>query len=158
MNEPCILAVVVERRILAAVVLRQGRPMFAEIRNLRPSVEEATWTVEEVVGRLVNSFPIDYAILLAPPEAPAWRRSVLTRAASAVLSRLGIAVFETYKAVVLGRFGVPALRSRTELRKIMRPLWAAHSVDDPAPYVLDAFAVGLVAHLEQLLKAIEEEL
>ena len=156
MNDSPILAVVVERRILAAVVVQRGRPVFAEVRQLRPTIADATRSIEANIERLITTFIVQSAFVLVPPDKAKWRRSVLADTAARVLRAAGVVVTDGTKEFIFDHFGTPPLRSRVELRSVIRPFWTAHSVDEPVAYVLDAFAAGLLAYYEQLLRVVEE--
>ncbi|MGA2434702.1 MAG: hypothetical protein ABSG25_05390 [Bryobacteraceae bacterium] len=146
-----LLAIKVERRIVAATVFIGHRLDHSQVRHLPPQSDRAEASAIGFLNWLLDNFGIQSAALEALSAKGVIRRATINRALLDCLRERSVPIWEVSKQQLLESFGYPALRSRTELRQVTTPLvWPALDGGSGLNQRLDAAALGLHVQTERL--------
>lgn len=142
------IALRISRRALAAVSLRDDELVFHDGRHLSSQADRARRAVERYLAQVVDLTKPDIVTLDAPTKDSSLA-SDLAVAVRTALAERHIEVENVTVSDVLASYGLPGLRTRTELRAVVEPFWpdVAGMKGKVKPYVLEAAAVALYADI-----------
>jgi hypothetical protein len=140
------------RRAIGAVVLKDEDLTFFDGRHLASDRGRAVAAADRYVTRLLDLTKPTDVLVEAPTEPASTTASILEtvfRAAEAA----GVRAQIVGTADILHSFGVPALRTRGQLRQIVSEFWPQLNAltGKVKPFVLDAAAATLYAQAERAL-------
>lgn len=142
-----LLAVKLDRRSIGAAVFVGQHLDYTQVRQLSGQRDKAQASVIGFITWLIHNFGITSATLECSPNANENQRAVLSQAVIATLRDNAVSVWEISKGDLLAGFGHPALKSRAELREVVRTIWQTKSNKGSA---LDAAALGLYVQTERM--------
>lgn len=142
-----LLALKVERRTVAAACFYGTRLEFTESRELSSDPAKAVSSAIGFLNWICQVFDSDSAALETEQDSEI-RRAALHHAIVASLRQQSFSIRETPKFEILRTFGVPAPRTRREMREVIGSIWPI--LDSGRPAVLDAAALGLYVQTERL--------
>ncbi len=148
------LAIRLSRRVIASAQLMADQLGTAEGRHLTSRPEAAIAAVLRYVGRLMDLQRPSQLILNIPRAVSGSRTDRIAQALEALGVERGIPVLTVSRPELLAAYGMTALRSRKELRDLVRGFWPAladikRTVE---PYVADAAATALYADCRWALR------
>ena len=151
MNQTSVsLAIKVERRTLA-VALFSGRHLeYTQRREISSNGDKAEASAVGFVGWAISNFAVESAAVEGLPSDRPTRQASLTQAVIGVLRERGIPVWEVGKQQLFESFGVPPLRTRGELREVIRSIWPILPGQSTEAATLDATALGLYVQTVRL--------
>jgi len=132
--------------------------MHADARQLSSVPDKALGNAVSFVTRFLERFRSESAALEMIPNGREVQRMLLHRAVLGVLSRQAIGIIEVSKPDLLAAFGHPALRFRSDLRKIVSDIYPVLDQEPRGPWTYDAAALGLYVQTERLFNAINQPL
>jgi len=150
MNPSTILALRLTRRAVAAVLVQEETVAFHDGRHLSSRRPRAVATAERYLERMLELLKPTLVVIDAP-NADGSTTSQLLQVTVAALTKLGIQSTVVSVPDVLSSYGVPGLKSRTELLRVAERFWpeltavTAHL----KPYIVDAAAVALYMEVQQ---------
>ena len=118
-----LLALRVSRRAIAAVSLDDETLGFADARHLTSRRGKAVDAAIRYVSRLLDQAAPSAVVIDAPAKGGSATMSV-AEAIADLLTRRSIVHTSLPTADILLAYGMPALRSRRELRAVAAALWA----------------------------------
>lgn len=147
-----IVSLRVSGRALAAAVIEEETLAFHDVRYL-PSeplgaVRATQRFMQQVLGPLQ---PV--MVVIDGPVKDGSRASQVLATAQAFVAEIKAQAEMASLSDLLSSYGIPALRSRTELRAAVAPFWAelGRVASKGRPYVVDAAALALYADVKQAL-------
>jgi hypothetical protein len=141
-----VLAVRLNRRIVAAAVVSNDAVMFRDSRYFRGPAERAEGTVVEFLDRLLADLrPGRVAICALHASDTNTTAGSVMRAVDRRLTQSGLPMTTVTKSDVLASWALTALHGWSELRGLVEHVWPElHNVRESVrPYVSDAAAVSL---------------
>lgn len=151
MDHSKLAAIRVQRRSVGVAIFVRRHLDYTQIRQLSSVEERAQASVVGFVNWVVTMFEVDLVALEGTPSLSGTRREALNQTARTTLRTAGIPVWEASKHELLEAFGVPALKTRKELRSVVNFIWPVLSSRQEAEAVLDATALGLLVATERFL-------
>lgn len=142
----------VSRRALGAAAVDNEELAFRDARHLTSRTERAVAAAERYLRRIVELTAPTRVVIDAPHKEGSTSARVL-QSIMAILKELGIPAEAVVLTDVLASYGVPGLRSRAELERVVQPFWPDLAAwrGKAKPYVLDAAAVALYDDVRQSL-------
>ena len=149
------LALRLSRRAIAAAVLDADELTFIDGRHLTSRKDRALAAAERYLRRILELTTPTEIVIDAPAKETSTTNALL-QTALAVAKAAGATPRMIGTGDVLQAYGIPAVPSRIELRKIVARLWPQLATMTSAvkPYVLDAAALTLHAQAEHALAAV----
>jgi hypothetical protein len=151
-----LLAIKVERRSIAVAVFFGERLDHTQVRQLASDEHAAEATTADFVNWLLYTFDIGSAAVEAVGQQDDTRRGALIQTIRSILRASSIPIWEISKAELLYGFGCPALRTRKQLRNVIRNMWPILDEPNQNQAVLDAVATGVYVSTERLFVANEQ--
>ncbi len=150
MNQLTIAALKIERRSIAVAVFSHDERLdYTQVRQLSSDPQQAQASAVRFLNWIINTFEIGCCAVEQQIQSLDTRRSLLTETIIRCLREAAIPVWQVTKADLLASFGVPALRSRTELRRVIRSIWPILDERTQDNGILDAAALGLYVVTEK---------
>jgi hypothetical protein len=142
-----ILSLRVNRRAIGAAILTTDGLALTDGRHLASGSTRAVAAAVRYVEHLLNGAHINAVIVDSPAPGPGSVTDDVVASLKQVLSSAGLTPLMIGKADLLVAYGVPALRSRDELRAVVLDYWAdlLSLKGRVTPYVIDAAAAALYA-------------
>jgi hypothetical protein len=138
-----------ERRSIAVAVYVGDRLDYTQVRQLSSMEDRASASVVGFVNFLVTNLEIEsVAVELSTARAEV-RRSLLTDTILETVRDNSLPIWNVSKRELLEAFGHPALKSRKELRAVVRSIWPALGAGNGKNQILDAAAVGMFVQIER---------
>jgi len=138
------------RRRLVAVAIFSGRTLeHIEALQLCNDPKEVIDAVARFLAILLERFHPDSAVIGASHARVGQRVITLTETAETMLRAAAIPLWKIEDQVVLKTYAVPGLKSRHELRAIVRSFWPHLADRQLSGY--EAAALGFHAQIERLL-------
>jgi hypothetical protein len=145
-----LLAIKVERRVIAVTVFAGSTLDFHDSRHLSSHADKAQESAVVFLNWVISNFDVESATLERITNGNEIRRAVLSRAVLNLLRASATALWEVSKRELLEGYGHPPLRSRAELRQVAHAiLWPMFHTDSPNCQEIDAAAVGLHVQTER---------
>lgn len=148
-----LLAVRIDRRVIALAVFEGPEVQHSEVRQLPSGSARAESAVSAFISRIVQGYSPHSAALEIVHGTT--RRTMFTGQCVALLRGLGIPVTEVPPADLLASYGYPPLVNRLELRRVAANLWPVISETRMTGFVQDALALGLLVQTDRLLSECE---
>lgn len=149
MTSSRLLAIRITRRTAAIVVFVDEQIDFVQIHQLSSDPAKAQPSIIGFVRRFATLFDIDsVAVEVVDPPTPT-RRVALTRTVVKVFRSDGIPVRECTKHELFDAYAHPPLRTRKELRGILKSFWPALDQGTQSLLLLDATALGLYVQMQR---------
>jgi hypothetical protein len=145
-----LLAIKVERRSVAAVIFAGQHLDYTQVRNLSSAASQAVGSTFGFLSWLLTNFDIESAAIEKLSGDIEIRRSELSRSIVAILRGNGVPIWEVDKTQLFEAYGYPKLKSRVELRHVVRSIWPILSTGKGQNQILDAAALGLWVQSERL--------
>jgi hypothetical protein len=141
------LALRLSRRAIAAVAVSDEGFAFCDGRHLTSQKNRAIHAAERYVNRVLDLAKPTYVVIDAPVKGQSTTTQLLTLV-SQLLTDRHIAHDVRATPDLLDAFGAPAVRSRSELRRITDAFWPElpSAIGRVKPFVLEAAAVSLHAN------------
>lgn len=146
-----LVAVKVERRIVAIAIFRDHTLRYAEPRNLSSDHTVATASALDFIARNLQRFDIQSAVLEDAHAADEARSAELLSEIEREILKQGVPARRFSKQVLFEAYSVEPLSSRKELRAVVGAFWPQLGTGDFPGAVLDAAALGLYADTEDRL-------
>jgi len=153
-QDPPVLGIRLERRVMALVLLSRGRIERSETRELSWKKDQALSTVEALLHKSlpwIDASTIAVENLLAEGDI---QRKALYEAATAVLRSHGLPIWEVSRADALAAFGEPSPKTLHAMRSIAGQLWPAVTTLMRSGALLDAAALAAFVHAARQLTRI----
>ena len=149
MNHSRLASFKIERRSLAAAVFAGEQIDYTQVRQLSSDHAKAESSAVGFEQWIVETFETQSATVeRSSPDSQA-RRTVLTAAIIRSLRKEGISVWEVHKSELLRAFGAPPLKTRKELREIVRTIWPVLPAQKGNGSTSDAAALGLYVQIQR---------
>ena len=148
-NTAKLLAIKVERRSIAAVVFAGEQIDYTQIRNLSSGAPQALDSTVGLLNWLLTNFDIESAAIEKLASHIEIRRNVLSRTIVEHLRTNGLPIWEVAKAQLFEAYSYPRLRSRFDLREVLRSIWPVLNTGKGQSQILDAAALGLWVQTER---------
>jgi hypothetical protein len=149
MNESTLAAIKVERRSLAVAVFVGERLDYVEVRQLASGHEQAEASAVGFVNWIVSAFDIGSAALEQFRTPSMIRRAVIGRIVLEALRRSGVPLWQINKHALFDAFGIPAPKTRRELREVTMSIWPILKSRSAEAAILDAVALGLYVQTDR---------
>ena len=149
MNHSRLASFKVERRSLAAAVFVGEQLDYTHARQLSSDHSKAESSALGFVQWIVTTFETQSATLEHLPGDIQARRAFLTAAIIRSMRKDGISVWEVPKQELLRAFGSPSLKTRKELREIVRDIWPVLPAQKGNGSTSDAVALGLYVQIQR---------
>lgn len=143
----------IERRRISVTVFVDEKLDYTGSRQLSSLFPKALDSASRYVDWIKRSFRIEGVALEKEQPNPKTWKSKITTEIIAQLRASGVPIFEIDKNVLLASFAHPALRYRTELRRVVSSIWPILATKDKNVGCLDAAALGLYVQVEKLFAA-----
>lgn len=150
MSSPNLIAIKVERRTVAVAIFIGGHLDFTEIRQLSSNPDKAEASAMGFISWVFTAFQSQSAALerLAPKSTI--RRAHISQAILRTLREQGVSVWDVAKQELFEAYGIPALKTRKELREVISSFWPILNGGERSEAVLDAAALGLYVQTERV--------
>lgn len=143
------ISIRIERRAVAAAVLRGEQLEYADSRQLSSIHDKALVSAVGFVNWMLARFTVDSAVLEAIPSGYEFQRRMLHDAICRELRDRALPIWEIPKPVLLEACGYPALKSRPQLRAVATSIWPILEGAHGKVFVQDAAILGLHAQTER---------
>ncbi|HEY2933118.1 MAG TPA: hypothetical protein VGK99_15355 [Acidobacteriota bacterium] len=144
-------AIKVERRSVATAVFVGDRLDYVQRRQLSSAPSKAEASAVGFVNWTVNTFEIHSVALEAVTNGDV-RRVQLTESILKMLRENGVPIWKLSKQDMFAAYGIPPLRTRRELWKVILSIWPILDRGEQGnDGILDAAALGLLVATERLL-------
>jgi hypothetical protein len=150
MNEIKMAAIKVERRSIAVAIFIGRGLDYTQTRELASDFNKAQASAIGFINWVIATFRIQSAAIEIVPAGNAMRRSMLTDTIIEVFRDGGISLWDVRKHDLFQAFGVPALKSRRDLREVITSIWPILPTRNGKVPALDAVALGLYVQTERL--------
>jgi hypothetical protein len=148
-----IAACVISRRTTGVSVFSDNRLEYTRAKQLPSDLRKAEQSIAALIHHIADHFsPTTLAVTFAVSSA---RNGALMQMAMLAARERAMTVWKVESAELLAAFAQPPLTSKSRLRDTVRSIWPIlneRSTDGP---VLDAVALGLYCHFEQLFRRAE---
>jgi hypothetical protein len=153
---PTVLTLRINRRAVGAAVLDHEVLTFADGRHLTSKPEQTVRAAVRFLGYLLALTKPTLLVLDAPPEATGSTSARITDAVKELATRNSLPVLSVSKPEVLAAYGLHGIRSRGELRQLVRHYWPelAQIRGKVEPFVTDAAAAALYADCRIVLERV----
>jgi hypothetical protein len=145
-----LLAIRIERRTVAVAIFNGDHLEFADSRQLSSDNDKAVASAVGFIGWILARFTVESTALEAIVNGHEIQRRALRDAICATLRERMLSVWEIPKTVLFEAYGVPALKSRAELRRIATAVWPILAGTHAKPFMQDAAVLGLHVQIERL--------
>ena len=143
-------AIKVERRSVAVAILTNGNLEYTQVRQLSSAADKADASAVGFINWTVATFGIASAALERIQNGSEIRRAQLTELLLTTFRDAGIPLWEVSKQELFEAYGMPPLRTRKELRRVVVTIWPILKVQNGDGGILDAVALGLYVQTERL--------
>jgi hypothetical protein len=150
MNLPTLIAIKIERRAIAAAIFQSSHLEYTQVRHLPSNARKAEESAAAFINWLCLTFEVQSAALERVSQSSEIQRSVLTSCIINTLRANGASVWDVSKPDLFDACGLPAVKSRAEVREIMQMIWPILNGTGTNRWVLDAVALGLFVETERL--------
>ena len=151
MIETRLAAFKVERRTVAAAVFAGEHLEYAQLRQLASDSRKAESSAVGFAQWITDTLGIEVVALERVNQEPVSQRRTLTEAIVRSLGEEGIAAWRVQKIDLLSAYGIPALKTRQELRAIVHAFWPIVPAASIHGSTLDAAALGLYVQIQRAL-------
>lgn len=140
-----ILVLRLSRRAVAAVMLSGDELTLFDGLHLRSGREAAILGLKRYVQRLIEMIH-PKSIVVDAPRMPDGQTEALIKALTEATPNGDLTLIEVASSTILTAFGLPPLRSRSELRAVAEPLFQELATvrTQIRPYILEAAADALI--------------
>jgi hypothetical protein len=138
-----------ERRSVAVAVFSGDQLDYTQVRQLSSAADRASASVAGFVNFVVANLDIESAAVESSTVGTGVRRSQLTDGVVTTLRENSVPIWQVNKRELLDSFAYPTLRSRKELRAVVRSIWPALGTGNGKNQILDAAAVGMFVQIER---------
>jgi hypothetical protein len=138
-----------ERRSIAVAAYVGDRLDYTQVRQLSSTEDRASASVVGFVNFVVTNLEIESAAVELSTAGAEVRRSQLTDTIIQTVRENSLPIWNVSKRELLEAFGHPALKSRKELRAVVRSIWPALGAGNGKNQILDAAAVGMFVQIER---------
>ena len=143
----------IERRRISVAVFVDERLDYTGSHQMSTLASKALASASRYIDWIIRSFRIEgVALEKDRPAAETWKGKFTGEIIGQLRDR-GIPIFEIDKNVLLSSFAHPALRYRTELRRVVSSIWPILATKDQNVGCLDAAALGLYVQVEKQFAA-----
>lgn len=143
-------AVKVERREVAAAVFEGTHLDYVQLRQLSSVHEKADSSALGFVHWIVITFDTESVALEEVDAKYETRRKVLAGLIGDSLRQSSIFVWKVRKRELFPAYGMPPVKSRREIREVVRSVWPILDEGKRNLAILDAVALGLYVQTERL--------
>lgn len=151
MNETRLAAFKVERRIVAAAIFAGEHLEYTHLRQLASDSRKAESSAVGFAQWITDTLRIEVIAVEQVNQEAVSQRRTLTEAIVRSLQADGIVSWRVQKAELLSAYGVPAVRTRQELRGIVHNFWPIVPAARVHGSSLDAAALGLYLQIKREL-------
>lgn len=138
-----------ERRSIAVAVYVGDRLDYTQVRQLSSIEDRASASVVGFVNFVLTNLEIESVAVELSTAGAEVRRSQLTDIILQTVRENSLPIWNVSKRELLEAFGYPVLRSRKELRAVVRSIWPALGTGNGKNQILDAAAVGMFVQIER---------
>ena len=143
-------AIKVERRSVAVAVFSNRHLEYTQVRQLSSVPEKADATTAGFVNWILVTFDVATTALDQARNGSELRRVQLSEVVLATLRDAGVPVWEAPKRELFEAYGAPPLKTRKELREVVKSIWPILNGRNGDGGILDAVALGLYFQTERL--------
>jgi hypothetical protein len=151
MNTPRLVSIRVDRRSVSIAVFDGMHMDYAQTRQLSSSLLKAEASAAGFLNWIDAKFTIESIAVHERSGLAGPRSSRLYEQITAMFSARGIPTLTVHLHELLSAFGVPPLKSLSELRTVARTIWPVLNNRSFRVTVLDAAALGLFVQTGRLL-------
>jgi len=149
-GDTSLIAIRVERRAVAAAILRRDYLEYTDARQLSSAHDKALASAVGFINWMLARFPAESAAIESIPNAHECQRRVLHNAICQTLRDRLLPIWEIPKAALLDGYGHPALRSRRQVREVATSIWPILAGTHAKLFIQDAAVLGLHVQTERL--------
>jgi hypothetical protein len=151
MNETRLAAFKIERRSVSAAVFAGEQLDYTHLRQLASDPRKAESSAVGFAQWIVDALRVEGVAVEQVDSKVTSRRQSLTEAVVSSLRADGVVVWQVLKTELLFSYGVPALKTRTELRAVVDSFWPVVPTTAVHGSALDAAALGLYVQIQRAL-------
>lgn len=151
MNNHCLAACAITRRVAAIAIFRGMRLEYTKVLQLQSVSDRAQESISGLISWAADQFAPEVLALLSV-EASSGRGVTLTELAAETGRTSGLVPWTISFDELFRAFAEPPLRSRRQLRDAAQGIWPVLNGGRNDRIVLDAVAVGLYAQTERLIR------
>jgi hypothetical protein len=148
-----LMAIKVERRIVAATVFIGLQLDYTQVRQLSSSQAKAESSALGFVHWLAGMFDIDSIAIEVHTADPLVRKVALTRVIMESLRSTGVSVWEASKEELFLAYAIPPVETRKQLRGIVASFWPILEDEELSGPLMDAAALGLYVQIQRKLQS-----
>ena len=146
----------IERRRISVAVFVDERLDYTGSHQLSSLASKALASASRYIDWTIRGFRIEgVALEKGRPDIKTWKGNFTGEITSQLRDR-GVPIFEIDKNILLASFAHPALRYRTELRRLVSSIWPILAAKDKHVGCLDAAALGLYVQVERCLSLTDQ--